>query len=76
MKKRLLYAVALLVIATAFTGCEGLLNNCKICRLNTYEDGVLIQSLNEAEYCDADLISIQAQPAEYGDGTVTKWECD
>lgn len=76
MKKRLIYAVALVVIASAFTGCEGLLNNCKICRLNTYDDGNLILSSSEGEYCDAELISIQARPDVVVDGTVSKWECD
>ncbi|MDZ7739264.1 MAG: hypothetical protein U5K32_09440 [Bacteroidales bacterium] len=55
MKKRILFFATFLIIAAGLTSCEELFNNCKICRLNTYEDGQFIGSADEAEYCGADL---------------------
>jgi len=65
-----------MLIAASFSSCEDLLNNCKTCALNTYEDGVLTSSVQEAEYCDAELIAIQATPDVTIGNTVSKWECD
>ena len=76
MKKKFLYIGAFILIAATFSSCEDLLTNCKICALNTYEDGVLISSVQEAEYCDAELIVIQATPDTTIGNTVAKWECD
>ena len=76
MKKKALYIGAFLLIAASFSSCEDLLNNCKICALNTYEDDVLISSVQEAEYCDAELIAIQATPDVTVGNTVSKWECE
>ena len=75
MKKYLFYVICLVVTSVAFTSCEGLFGNCKICSLNTYEDGNLINTQSEAEYCDADLISIQAIAPVSSGNTVTRWEC-
>lgn len=76
MKKKLLFAAAFLITASVFTSCEGLLDNCKTCSLNTYEDGALISSAQSAEYCDAELVVIQATPDVTVGTTVTKWECE
>lgn len=76
MKKKLLYVGAFLLTASIFTSCEGILDNCKTCTLNTYENGVLINSARAAEYCDSDLIAIQATPDVTVGTTVTKWECE
>ncbi|MFP4488738.1 MAG: hypothetical protein ACLFN1_05500 [Bacteroidales bacterium] len=76
MKKRILFLATFLVIAAGLTSCEELLNNCKICRLNTYEDGVLINSQKEAEYCGTELITIESTPPATIGSTTTKWECD
>ena len=42
MKKKLIIAAAFLLIASAFTACEGLFQNCKICATNTYEGSNLV----------------------------------
>lgn len=76
MKKRILFFAALLLIAAGFTSCEEIFDNCKICRLNTYEDGNLINSAQEAEYCGSELIRIQNTPPVTVGTTTTKWECD
>jgi hypothetical protein len=73
--KKIAQVFSLVIISLAFTSCEGLLDNCKVCSLNTYEDGALILSQSEAEYCDAELISIQATPAQTNGNLVIKWEC-
>ena len=76
MKKRGLIFAGLLLIAAGITSCEELLDNCKICRLNTYENGVLVSSAQEAEYCGAELITIQNTPPATVGSTTTEWECD
>jgi len=76
MKRKIVLGFLFLVITACFTGCEGLFGNCKICSLNTYENDNLILSQSEAEYCDAELISIQAIRPTTDGNTVTKWECN
>ncbi|HCC71999.1 MAG TPA: hypothetical protein DEQ09_12745 [Bacteroidales bacterium] len=76
MKKRVLFFVAFLLIAAGISSCEDVLENCKICRLNTYENGNLINSAQEAEYCGSELIRIQSTPPVTIGSTTTKWECD
>lgn len=76
MRRKKLYLFILLVlIASGLNSCENLLGNCKVCQLNQYEGDVLITPGPEAEYCDAELIAIQAIKDEV-DGVYTyKWEC-
>lgn len=75
MIKRFFQLLALFTFAVAFTSCEGLLDNCKVCSLNTYEDGALILEQSEAEYCDTELLTIQAIPSETNGNLVTRWVC-
>jgi len=75
MKKLLLPAILFVVMALGLNSCEGLLDDCMICSLNTYEDGVLILEQNEAEYCGTELASILAQPKETLGNTSIYWEC-
>ena len=76
MKKQKIYLFTLLIlIAAVLNSCENLLDNCKICQLNQYEGDVLITPGPESEYCDAELIAIQAIKDQV-DGIYTyKWEC-
>lgn len=76
MKKRYLFITAFLLVAAAFTSCEDLFDNCKICSLNTYENDVLINSAQEAEYCGTDLIAIEQTPPATVGSTTTRWECN
>jgi hypothetical protein len=73
--RKVLYALFFLLVTISFTGCEGF-GNCKICRLNLIENGSVIGSLNEAEYCDTELIAVQATPNEVVNGVTHSWECD
>jgi hypothetical protein len=75
MKKKLLFAAGLSLMMISFHSCDQL-KNCQVCSENSYNSSnVLISQQNEAEYCDADLISIKAKiPVTIG-GTTTKWEC-
>lgn len=73
--KKIVFISLLLLSAAALTSCEGF-ESCKICRLNVYENGVLINSMQEAEYCGAELITIQNTPPETDGAFTTKWECD
>jgi hypothetical protein len=49
--------------------------NCQICQLNSYENGNLISSVNEAEYCDDELLAIKNTGPTTVNGVTTKWEC-
>lgn len=59
MKKRLIFAVAFILIAISFNACEG---KCKFCKTVTYENGTVINEGSETEYCGADLIKKEATP--------------
>lgn len=74
--KKIVYLILFLLFSAGLTSCEGLFDDCRICRLNTYENGNLINSVQEAEYCGAELIAIQATPPETIGSTTTAWECD
>ena len=75
MKKLLLPVSLFLVMGLGLSSCEGLLDDCMICSLNTYEDGVLTLKQNEAEYCGTELTSVLAQPRETIGNTSIYWEC-
>jgi hypothetical protein len=75
MKIRPLFLLFLTVVSISFSGCEGMLDDCKICSLNTYEDGLLIHSTSETEYCGVQLATILATPEEVDGNLVNKWEC-
>ena len=74
--KKIVLLFLLLLSAAVLTSCEDLFDNCKICRLNVYENGFLINTLEEAEYCGAELITIQNTPPQVDGAITTKWECD
>lgn len=74
--KKIVYLILFLLLSAGLTSCEGLLDDCSICRLNVYENGNLINSMQEAEYCGAELIAIQAKAPETVGSTTYVWECD
>jgi len=74
MKRKLLYAAGFVFVALSFNACEGL--TCKVCSQNTYNSsGGLITAGTESEYCDADLVRIEATPDVTVLGVTTKWVC-
>ena len=78
MKKKLFFLCALFIIAISFSSCEGLLENCENCRYIVYVDGTPDPGLTygEAEYCNAELLTLKAaSPIVVGNKT-TKFECD
>jgi hypothetical protein len=62
MKKKLIIASVFVLMASAFTACEGIFQNCKVCATNTYENGNLTIAGSEAEFCGTDLITKEAVP--------------
>ncbi|MBN1387157.1 MAG: hypothetical protein JW965_01835 [Bacteroidales bacterium] len=74
--KKIIILFLLLLAAAGLTSCEGLFDDCKICRLNVYENGFLVNTLEEAEYCGAELITIQNTPPQVDGNITTRWECD
>jgi hypothetical protein len=75
MKRKLLFGATFLLVAWAATYCEAL-SGCKVCKQVTYIDGIFDHEGNPQDYCDADLIRIEATP-DYVNGTTRiKWECN
>jgi heterodisulfide reductase subunit B len=73
MKRKLLYAAGILVIAMSMSTCT---KNCKTCQRNTYDaNNTLVSSESATEYCDAALLRIEATPDATVLGSTTKWEC-
>jgi hypothetical protein len=73
MKKKLLYAAGFLLITISFSQCE---QSCKVCQQNTYNSSnTLLTSGSETEYCDAELVRIEATPPVTVLGVTTKWVC-
>jgi hypothetical protein len=74
MKKKLLFAAAFVMIAWSFNSCS-LLNNCKMCAYVQYENGSVINSGTETEYCGTDLVKQEAIPDVTVGTITTKVEC-
>lgn len=74
MKKKLLFAAALVFITFAFTSCT---KTCKTCKQVAYVNGVYDHDVqSDQEYCGAELLALEAlDPVTLGD-TTTKWECN
>jgi len=75
MKKKLIFAAAFLLMASAFSSCEGLFQKCKMCATNTYENGTLVIAGSEAEYCGTDLVTKEAVPDIPVGNQIIKVEC-
>lgn len=75
MKKKLLYATVFVLIAWSFTSCNSLSKNCKFCKTVTYENGNVVNSGTETEYCGTDLIAKEATPDITVGSLTTKVEC-
>jgi hypothetical protein len=74
MKSMLLITLVFVSFCCIFTSCESL-GLCKICREVTYIDGTVTGEGQEAQYCDASLVAIEATP-DYVDGNMRiTWEC-
>jgi len=75
MKKKILYAAALLLLAWAAQSCEAL-GDCQFCRM-VMTDTVTGDKTygNETEYCGAELLAIKATPPVTTGQTTTTWEC-
>jgi len=74
MKKKILFGAGLFFVAWAFTACDAL-GDCGFCKTVTYENGVVINSSAETEYCGTDLITQKAKPDITIGSLVTKVEC-
>jgi hypothetical protein len=74
MKRNLLFGASFLIIAWLATSCEAL-SDCKFCKNVTYENGTVIQTGAESEYCGTALISKEATPDVTVGALTTKVEC-
>jgi hypothetical protein len=74
MKRKILFGTGFLFVALAFTACEAL-GDCGFCKNVTYENGTVINTGTETEYCGADLVAQKAKPDITIGQLVTKVEC-
>ena len=74
MKTKLLFGAAFFFFAWAATSCESL-SGCKVCKNVTYENGSVVNSGSETEYCGTDLITKEATPDVTVGSLTTKVEC-
>lgn len=75
MKKKVLYAAALILIACAATACE-MFEECKFCRTVTTDTRTSeVTEGNEVEYCGAALIAIEAKGTTKIGDLETVYEC-
>jgi hypothetical protein len=76
MKRKLFYATGFVFMVFAFTSCDAV-TSCKICQQNTYNatSGALLTAGTEQEYCDAELLRIEATPDVTVLGVTSKWQC-
>ena len=74
MKKKVLFAASVMFIAWAATSCEEL-GDCGKCKTVTYEDGSVVNSSGETEYCGSDLIAQKAKPDVTIGNQTTKTVC-
>jgi len=76
MKKRVFYAVVLILMAFSFNACEELFEECKMCELVKYIDGVESDRGDAIEYCGATLVAKEALGLYSLGGNVTaEWDC-
>ena len=73
MKKRVFYAVALILMAVSFDSCE---KDCKTCELVKYIDGVPDDRGPGIEYCGLELAAKEGLGTHSLGGNITaRWDC-
>ncbi|MCK7532159.1 MAG: hypothetical protein MZV63_14590 [Marinilabiliales bacterium] len=76
MKRRVFYAVVLILMAVSFTACEELLEECKMCELVKYVNNVEDDRGDPIEYCGATLAAKEALGTyDIGINVTAKWDC-
>jgi hypothetical protein len=74
MKKKLLFAAALILITVAFTSCT---KTCKTCKKVYYDgSGTYLREDAAAEYCGVELIAIDGKTMDLGSLGSAKWVCN
>lgn len=68
------FKVMLLCVACSMLLTTCVEDNCKECRIQTYENGVLVSSGDWVEYCDQELQEVQGQTSTVGNMT-TRMVC-
>jgi hypothetical protein len=71
MKRKIVFALFLVISTLSFTSCE---KTCKFCKTVTYDDGVEINSTSPSEFCGAKLAAKEATPDIVVGKLVTKVE--
>lgn len=75
MKRKLIIASGLFLMALSFHSCDQL-KSCQTCQQNTYNSsGDILTEGSPVEYCDAELIKVKAIPPATVGGVTTKYVC-
>lgn len=76
LKKNIIYFITVFFVLVFLFSIGACLkdDNCKECRIQTYEDNVLVSSGNWVEYCDQELKDVEGQTSTVGTMT-TKMVC-
>jgi hypothetical protein len=69
---RLFFLSTLVIMAVSFDSCQ---NTCKMCAVNEYDNGSLVNAGTESQYCGTDLIKEEAIPDVTVGNITTKVEC-
>jgi len=76
MRRKLLYATGLLLMTVGLHSCEGLFENCKLCRQVTYSSGNVVNETEEREYCGDQLVTVTlTAPTTLPNGNIVSYEC-
>jgi hypothetical protein len=73
MKRKIIIAGAFILFSLVLTSCEP---KCKTCKIVTYIDEVYDSELPGYEYCDLELIGIEATPDVINGNMRTTYECN
>jgi hypothetical protein len=73
MKKKIIYAVFLILIVIAVPSCS---KTCKSCKKVYYNGTTRDHEDPSYQYCGTELITIEATPPETIGGVTVKYECN
>jgi hypothetical protein len=74
MKRKFLFLVSFLLLASIVNSCEAIIG-CKKCQDVTYEDGKEVFATLETEYCGDELIKKESIPDTPVGNQILKVEC-
>jgi hypothetical protein len=75
MKKKIIYAVFLILVVLAAPSCSKTCKTCKLVKRDS-SGNIVGNPGDPTEYCGVELTAIEATPATTVGDNTTKYECD